>query len=701
MKRALMILGLFWAFVSNATAGELKLVSNGKSGYQIVVPAKFANANVARLSAIPAKLLQNCLKESTGVLLPIIKEDKLDKSKPAIFLGRTDFAKAHGIDTDKLKGWTYVEKIVGENIILAGNDHPDVLGEKSASPCRYILGTLKAVTSFLKRIAEVKFLLPGPNGIEVPKRASISVPGNLNIKVEPYLNFSSGRRSEIVYDVANNYFQVNSFKSNGGHSFYVAVPKKKYVKTHPEYFALLAGKRNANSNHLCISNPEVFELMYKDILRKLDQGYTTYEIGQTDGYKPCECEKCAKLYGVSDPGEKIWILQRKLAERLMKDRPGKKVAIISYGPTAEPPKTFHEFPPNVMIELANSSEESFDKWKKYKVPGGFTTYIYNWGGYQQAGLTPKSTPFSVSKQVDRFIKNGVKGIYKCGWGELFGLEGPVYYVYGRLFDNTGEDYRRISDEFYKCAYGKAYIPMKIFFDTLYGRLELYANYLSAHCEAQKFAPSNPKPVLAYNYSPEVLDTLEKSLGRAEKMADTPKVKLRVALVRKEFDYVKNLAMIIHCYNFYKIAPDKQSFDKLAALIEKRNKMLDSYFDPKGRMRKIPGWDVRFLGRFDKNMLKVNGRLRAPISSPLTWDVANLKKRGILPGTLKKKYIMYKTTETVPLDGNFEKGPWKNIPFEPMGGIQMGKTREYTKFKMLYDADNLYIGFIFCFYLNLL
>ena len=694
-KKIVKLLTIFMITISTLNAEELTLVSKGQSNYQIVIPTRFQNTNIENFVKLSAKLLQNCVKDSTGVVLPIVKENKLDKSKPGIFLGDTSFARKNGVQAEKLSGWTYVEKTVGKNLILAGNDRPDVPTVKTKYYIKYILGTPKAVTSFLKRDLGVKFLLPGPNGIEVPKRSSIQVSGKLNIKKEPYLKINTGRCAELFYDIANNYFYCNSFKLYGGHSFCDAVPKSKYAKTHPEYFALLGGKRNPSSNHLCISNLEVQDFMYKKMLEHLDKGYDFCEIGQTDGYMPCECKKCEKLYGTSDPGEKLWILHKKMAEKLLKDRPGKKMVILSYGPTIKPPKTFRKFPTNTMIELTDYSPIAFEDWKGYEVPCGFMTYVYNWGQFYQPGLTPKTTPRSIAAQADSFRRNNVQAIYKCGWGELFGLEGPVYYVYGRMFDDGDQDYRRICDEFYKAAYGKAYVPMKMFFDTMYKRLELYSHFLAIRYPAQMkgFSPSNPKPILAFNFSPDVLNVMGKNLQRAEKMADSPKVKKRIELVRKEFEYLKNLASIIHCYNAYKITMNKSSFDNLAALIEKRNIMIDSYYDANGRMRKVPGWkNVRFLGGFNKDIVKVNGELNAPISSPLAWDVANLKKLGVLPGSFKAKLKIFKAAETVSLDGDFEHGVWKNIPFEAVGGIQMGKTRQTTRFKMTYDNKNLYIGF---------
>ena len=101
------------------------------------------------------------------------------------------------------------------------------------------------------------------------------------------------------------------------------------------------------------------------------------ELGQADGFRPCQCKECAALYGVkvtTTPadgiafhndrawGEKLWIMHRDMALRLMQDRPGKKLMMTSYGPTVRPPQTFTEFPENTVIEMMDSSAASFEAW---------------------------------------------------------------------------------------------------------------------------------------------------------------------------------------------------------------------------------------------------------------------------------------------------------------------------------------------------
>ena len=97
-------------------------------------------------------------------------------------------------------------------------------------------------------------------------------------------------------------------------------------------------------------------------------------------------------------GEKLWIMHRDMALRLLKDRPGKKIMMTSYGPTIQPPETFREFPENTIIEMMHSDAEAFAAWKQLKVPGGFSAYLYNWGNFHLVGLTPLTTVGMIEEQ---------------------------------------------------------------------------------------------------------------------------------------------------------------------------------------------------------------------------------------------------------------------------------------------------------------
>lgn len=662
---------------------SIVIVKDGKSSFQIIVPDNYPDKQTGGFIMKAAELLRNCIRAASGAELPVVSEGNSDKDKSGIYLGNTGFAQANKIKPETFTGWNCVCIAVGKNIILAGNDRPGVPNPTKTAYTSYCLGTVKAVTTFIEQQMGGKFILPGPNGINVPENRTLTVPGNLDMKIKPPMEYCTSRNAEMFYDIANNFFSNSEYFVYGGHSYYEAVPKAKFAKTHPEYFAMSGsgGERNTAADHLCISNPEVQELMYAEMLKRLDAGYKVVELGQTDGYSACKCDNCKKLFNVADDGEKLWILHRNLAERVLKDRPDKKVQIISYGPTKNPPETFKKFPENVIVQLCTYSPESFERWRGCKVPGGFVVYVYNWGNYSALGLTPKRNPKFCEEQIKLFVANNVKGIYRCGFGELFGLEGPQYYVYGQMLNNPDGTGDKFADDFYRAAYGNAYHPMKSFYETMHRRLE------------ENNSPTfsrNPRVALAYFYSPDVLDVMEQSLSRAEKVASDPKVKARLKLARQEFNYVKGLAGVIHLYNAYRINKTWANLDQLGEAMELRKKKIANLYDDQGNMKLFEEWtDVKPFFLAKKDFLEYNSqRFRG---APFTWDIERLKKCKVLPGANVKSILVAKAPAPVEMDGDLNKGAWKDVEFQNINEIQMGKLHKETKFKMLYDQENLYAG----------
>lgn len=372
------------------TEPPVTVLKDGKSSFQIVLPDQYDNAGTETHLLTAAKCLQKEFQAASGVLLPIRKESSMDPNRPSIFIGNTGMTRKAGFEPASFRDFSYVIAAKNGNIFLAGNDRHRTGSKKREGYSGYILGSVKAITVFMEDYLHTRFVMPGDTGTSTPERKTLELPSNLERHGNPLLNFAAGRGQALMYDYSNNNYGRGSYAIYGGHSYYTAVPAEKYGKSHPEYFALLGGKRVSKGNHLCISNPEVQELIYAEMRKKLDAGAETVELAQTDGYKPCECDRC-KAYGNTDsPGEKIWILHRALAERLLKERPGKKVLIICYPPNAEPPESFREFPDNVMIELCHYSEKVFQEWSKIKVPQGFTVYIYNWGFYSLPGHHPRN-----------------------------------------------------------------------------------------------------------------------------------------------------------------------------------------------------------------------------------------------------------------------------------------------------------------------
>ena len=676
------------------------LVLTAHSRFQIVIPDRHANPGTSKFIRRTAELMRLAFKETLGADFPVVTESRRKTGVKSIFIGNTRVLKAHGVrPLRRFKDFDYGIREFKGNIYLAGADRHRFNSTKpDGSHGSYILGSTRAAVDFMERFLDVRFLYPGQIGIDFVKKEKVVIPANFDYKGVPNLKHMTGRLFDYFYDYSNSNCGAGTLKSFGGHSYYSAVPEAKYGKTNPEYFALQGSgagrKRNTNGNHLCISNPDVQKLIYANLLKALDAGAEIAELAQTDGYQACQCDGCEKLFGVKEHSEKLWILHRKMAEKLMKDRPGKKVMIISYHPTQNPPTTFDTFPENTMIELCHYTAKAFKAWEKIKVPQGFMVYIYNWGWYNMTGATPKRTPDFAANQARHFLKNKVRGIYRCGFAENFGLEGPTYYVYGKILEDPARNENQLLDEFYRRAFHESAAPMRVFYETLYPRLELYSRLMGDGFESdpnfKPALPRNPRLLLSMIYSAEVLDVMEKQLARAEAMAKHPKVKKRLELVRLEFDYTKNLAQILSYYSTFRLFPNKENLDVLLNAVEARNSMIDSLYDAKGIMKPMPGWkEVRQFGRMPKHMLKVNGRLRAPIEAPLTWNVKLLRDKKIIPGQQKSRLTIKKAVGEVGMD--FAKGAWEKAKWNVLNGIQLGEVSEQTRFKIIYDSENLYIG----------
>lgn len=681
---------LCWAGVLPTRADTLTFINNGQTEYSIVVPAASADKERNKAINLAANLLQTNLQKAGGAKLPIVAEDKLAAGAPAIYLGKTRAAKEAGLPLDEISGWTTLETVRGKNLFLIGNDGA------SAIQAHFVYqGTLRAATSFLERLG-VRFLLPGQeHGTFVPRLERVKIPTDLNALRRAPLTYITGRvPGDVVYADAQNYLRSDLYKSFGGHSYYTAVPAEKYAKSHPEYFILKNGVRTAVGNHLCISNPEVRALMLKTMETYFDAGYEWVELAQTDGYVPCECDKCRAIN--ADPGERTWIFHRALAEEMEKRRPGKKVVIIAYGPTAQPPRSFHTFPDNVIIQMSHYAAEDFAQWKPYgNLPK--TVYIYNWGSYNATGFGPMRTPRYVAEQARLFRENNVQGIYLCGGFESMGLEGPVFYTYGKALADPQSDEKQWTREFYSAAYGKAAAPMTEFFETLYSRLELFCA-LDRPNFAAKSTPAfanKPEEIYSALYPPEVLLKLAQSLETAQKLESDPDVQARLRLVAREFGYVQTLANVFNVYREYQAKPNWENFGKVENAVAARAEFISSWYDEAGKKKSFDGFP-NFLGSpaNSKSNVLAGGKNAAVLHAPFDWSFAELRKTQFLPGVtqLKVREMEAPRLPSLKLTGKANDPAWSKAPQVELVETNLRQLNNGTKFRAGYDDANLYLAF---------
>ncbi|MDB5341382.1 MAG: hypothetical protein JWN70_7001 [Planctomycetaceae bacterium] len=724
-------------FGSTCECAELVLGDQAKTEYQLVLPDSAPSPSVGACLQQTARLMQTAFK-ANGLDLAIVAESQRDTAKPAIYLGDTAFAREQKIELAKLTGWSYVLKVVGRDVIIAGRDQPaPAKSIQERRPTWDRIGTAKGVADFLRQYMGTRFLYPdlapyepissaakidilNSPAFEFVKTPRIAIPAELNVTQTPLLEFHTAHPARgSFYDIANNRFPlVDSIF--GGHTYERAIPREKYADSHPEYFAVIGGQRTAKGTgnaQYCISNPEVQELFYQDLINTIDRGFECVDLGQPDGFRACQCEECAKLFNTgSDWAEKLWILHRNLAERVEKARPGKQVTMMSYIQTELPPKSFKTFPSNTRILLTGTNEEDIAPWRGHVVPAGFSSYIYNWCPNLGTRYTPMRTPLYVESQARRLTRNKFHSIYRDGAGDLFGLEGPVYYTMGRMFDDPEKlEAKLLVHEFCSAAFGKSAPSMLAFYDQLYHGIELYSEYLGTRSPAWTYVNiygqrrkllTDPFQFLGFLYTPNLLTSLETQLAQAEKTAaaeqtGAEKIRSRLALVRREFDYLRALAKVVHLHHAFQIQPDLASRDRLLDAIDARNAFVDSLFEPpRGNPKPVPGWSfVTFpaLGHDVKHLrLAYDGYQEPYANSPMNWDTKAMRLAP-LPGA--KRLTVPIISEKVTLDSPL----WERAESADIGQSllsvsrngtnathEAGKSAHPTSVRALADGGHLYV-----------
>lgn len=707
--------------VAKAVGSLLVIADKGQTDYQVVVPDKYPTPAIEADMKQVARLVQVAFK-ATGADLPVVAESARDAAKPAIFLGDTAFARGHGVATAQLKGWSYVHKAVGRDIIVAGRDHPGPgRATNPPEPGFDRIATAKAATDFLQQYAGTRFLYPENGGfaalakvagvdllntptIEYLPSPTIAVPPDLDVKKAPVLEFDiTWPPTTSFYHFAQNRFPLVDAIS-GGHTWHRAIPcDEAAFAAHPERFALLGGKRVLTGGEaqiqFCISNPDVQELLYKDLEKQFTMGFQNVDLGQPDGFRGCDCEPCKKLFGTGpDWSEKVWILHRNLAERAFKAFPDRTVTISVYAITETLPKTFKSFPPNVRLMLCGTRDPEIAVWQKFGSPQGFSTYLYYWCPNLMPRYFPIRTPLYVENAATRLMAANVRSISRDGnGGTAWGLEGPTYYTMGRMFDGPGaHTAKSLVVEFVSASFGKAAPAMLGFYDQLYNSVEIYARYMATREDGWAFTDmygrgrkhlSRPESVIAFLYPVDLIQSLERQLALAEKADPSPKVQTRLALVRREFDYLIGTVNAVHLYNAHQVSPDPASLDRLLAAIDARRVTIDKLF---AKGNELKGWPHGLFPPVGHSaaMLKLqyDGYQEPYKSTFFDWDTA--AKRNA-PLANAKRIPCGRATGSVKIDSAF----WGSAQAQALLPANPSNARPLnTEVRAAYDERNLYLRF---------
>lgn len=445
------------------------LFKDGKSDYIII-----CNAPKGSSEYTSAMEMQTYVQKINGVILPINSKEQTNKKH--IYIGYNEKLRKLGIKQPADSNEGFVYKTMGEDLYIFGGKQ---------------LGTMYGVFSFLEDQLGIHWYTK--DYVKIPKLDQWILPSTLSVTEKPafkyrHVFFYTSRINHDwdAHNKLNTTMGLNIENKYGGLTSYWGIHTmqnmvtQEMFSTHPEYFALINGKRN-REGQLCLSNKDVIELLKRETLKMIMENpdHWCYSVSQKDNDMFCECDNCQilmqKFGGYS--GILIWAINQ-VADEVKKIYPNVKIGTFAYHKTQTPPK--HIIPrENVVIRLCDveccfghpiAYEQGHNRLflndlKQWK---NLTDNIYIWDyatGFFQY-LAPFPNIYAVSENLKTFKENNVVGVMHQGQYQNYG--GEFYelkqWVFSKLLWNPNANLDNLITTFITDFYGAAAPYVREYYD---------------------------------------------------------------------------------------------------------------------------------------------------------------------------------------------------------------------------------------------
>jgi hypothetical protein len=558
--------------VPSALAGPVKktlvLAKQGKSTYSILV-SQSAPPSEQRAAAE----LQRLIEEMTGAHLPIITDAEEAKGN-MVLLGDSQQLRKLGLNIpfDTLGAEGFVLRTEGKHLVIAGGKPR---------------GTMYGVYTFLDGLGCRWFTTEVS---VVPKRPTLIVKP-LDESQRPAFEYREPFFAE-AFDkdwAARNKVNGSSQRldaSTGGkvsyfpfvHSAYSILPPKEYFQDHPEYYAMVDGKRRGDDAQLCFTNPDVLRLTVQTVLKWIDQHpeASIISVSQNDTQGWCECENCHRVEQEEGGAHSGPILRfvNAVAAEVGKTHPDKLIDTLAYWYSEPPPSKVRPLP-NVRVRLCPIGVCEAHPYERCEHDRYFLDHLRAWARItNQLYIWHYVTNFShylmpfpdfdeLAADIPLYKNNGVVGIFLEGDGSPGGENAELRsYVMARLLWNPNVNVNEAIDEFMAAYYGQAARAMRAYFDLQHRQVRLPPQGEGHHMWIFIH------PGAAY-MSEDFLTQATKFLEEAESAAADEATRKRVQRARLSIDYVKMVHSKVFVVRNGIYAPDnldqlKENFQKVVS-----------------------------------------------------------------------------------------------------------------------------------------
>jgi len=372
IKKYFLLIAILFLTIPVYAANEMVIASNGKSTFTIVVPQKkhFTLSNAARE-------LQTDILLATGAKIDIKNDNAVDvHATHIISLGATQQATAAGINASGIADEGFKIVTHAGNLFIIG---PDTLGSQHTQNGGMSTGTANGVYTFLEKYLNVRWLMPGELGRDVPETISLTLPTindmevpAFNLRQLPYIQEDlSAVKSWEEYQKLRYY----SMNMDYQHSWSKVVPRSMY-KEHPDWFALVNGSRYPEGSQykLETTNTELVRYFAEHAITKLkaNPDLTAFSLSPTDMRDWSESPASKALYDPAPPGSQfpsvtplVLKFYHDVAQIVAKEYPQGRLAGYIYQDYLYPPQQGSmKLPENFIPMIAPSIDYGFKLYEK-------------------------------------------------------------------------------------------------------------------------------------------------------------------------------------------------------------------------------------------------------------------------------------------------------------------------------------------------
>lgn len=376
----------------------------------------------------------------------------------------------------------------GNNFLFYGYDTPN----GDIYTLKHNCGTLLAVEYFLQKYLNVKFFLPGDEGVKYTRDCAIIFPAMQDLPKPSYESRgfqSAGKnvdKKSMMLFFRRRLGQVPEWSIR---DYYYQIYNKwnKRFKDKPEMFALHNNKRiNAKYplHFPCTSNPAVVKQVIDDVRYVIKKRPSTKVIRFfcDAPVKGCECAECTgspagKLTRGADYSETVYAFFSQIGNTLVKDHPGLYFHIQTKGNHYYRPPQTEKLPPNTVVWVLTGHflapeypavREICANWKKagarillhcYPRPPGMKDF-------------PLMNPHRIAEHFKQ-LQGAAAGLVRSeGGGKVpYSFSALNNYVQSAIMFDTSLDVEKIIDEFCSLAAPDAAEELRKFYDAMEGLLE--------------------------------------------------------------------------------------------------------------------------------------------------------------------------------------------------------------------------------------